>query len=313
MNEKPYEPILHRELHVHDVQKHFAWQLQLLRDIVNYGTNLIPACFHSSNRALADIVVVPVLLKQLVSMLDSYEVLVSNACIPASVLQHRSAFEASLNIDFILAGEEQSKAQHFYVANIRKEIDWANRTQAGTDEHERFFNALGDFGEALEATKAKLAGSAAQQVADAQQFLANEPWSSVNESIEREKGNRPFDPPWYAPFGPKSVRQLSNAVGRLHEYEIFYSGSSEKMHGSDYKSHIEVHGGKINMEPIRHLCGIGSGVNFAVSVALHAYRKVLERYRPRQLEEFRQRYLRDWRDPFLSVKDVSYEPVELDK
>lgn len=313
MNEKPYDALLHRELHVHDVQEHFGQQLLLLRDIVNYGTNLVSATFNSSDRALADIVVIPVLLKQLVSMLDAYEVLVSNACIPASVLQYRSAFEASLYIDFILAGEEEHKAQHFYVANIRKAMDWARRTQEGTDEQERFFRALGDFGDALENTKAKLAGPAAQQVLDAQKFLADEPWKSVNDSIERERGNRPYDPSWYAPFGPKSVRQLSDYVGRLHEYEIFYSGSSEKMHGSDYKSHIKIHGGEISMEPIRHLSGIASGINFAVSVALHTYRKVLERYRPGQVAELSRRYLRDWRDPFRSVKDVSYKPVELGK
>ena len=105
MNEKPFDPLLHRELHIHDVQENFSQQLLLLRDVVNYGTNLIPAAFNSSDRALVDIVVIPVLLKQLVSMLDAYEVLVSNACVPASVLHYRSAFEASLYIDFILSGD----------------------------------------------------------------------------------------------------------------------------------------------------------------------------------------------------------------
>lgn len=313
MNENPYKPLLHRELHMHDVQEHFDQQLLLLRDVVNYGTNLVPAALHSSDRALAAIVVIPVLLKQLVSMLDAYEVLVSNACVPASVLQYRSAFEASLYIDFILSGDEESKAQHFYVANIRKEKEWALRAMQGTDEQQRFFDALGDFADALQGTKAKLAGAAAQQVSDAQVFLADEPWKSVNDSIEQKRGNRQHDPAWYELFGPRSVRQLSDCVGRLHEYEIFYSGSSEKMHGSDYKSHIKIHDGEISMEPIRHLSGIASGINFSVSVALHTYRKVLERYRPGQVEEFSRRYLRDWREPFMSVKDVAYKAVEMGK
>lgn len=312
MDEKPFERLLHRELHLHDVRKHFEQQIFLLRDIVNYGTNLIPATFASSERNLADIVVIPVLLKQLVSMLDAYEVLVSNACIPASVLQYRSAFEASLYIDFILAGEEETKAQHFYVSNIRREIAWGMRTQEGSDENKRFFGALGDFADVLEAAKGRLADSAAQRVTEANDFLAEEPWKSINESIEREKGSRPHDPAWYAPFGPKSVRQLSAHVGRLHEYEIFYSGSSEKMHGSDYKSHIEIRGSEISMEPIRHLSGIASGINFAVSISLHTYRKILERYRPGQVAELSHRYIRYWREPFQAVKDVSYKPVELD-
>jgi len=45
--ENPYEPLLHRELHVHDVKEHFSKQLELLRDVVNYGTNLIASTFQA--------------------------------------------------------------------------------------------------------------------------------------------------------------------------------------------------------------------------------------------------------------------------
>lgn len=47
-----------------DVKAHFADGLWLLKDMVNYGSNLIPRCFVDSGRELPDIIVLPVLLRQ---------------------------------------------------------------------------------------------------------------------------------------------------------------------------------------------------------------------------------------------------------
>ncbi len=312
MSERPFEKLLHRELHMHDVQQNFEQQLLLVRDVVNYGTNLIPATFLTSSRELVDVIILPVLLKQMVSMLDAFEVLVSNACVPASLLQSRAAFEASIYIDFMLAGNGDEKAKHFYVSNIRKEMEWAKRTQTGDPAQVLFFKALGEFGNALDLTKNNLAAAAKTQLDIANAFLSNEPWRSVNVNIEAARGNRAHDLPWYAPFGPKSVRQLSGVVGRLHEYEVFYGASSEKMHASDYKSHVTLGGGTMSMEPIRNLLCLASSLRFTLSVAFHTYKRVLQAYRPGQIEEYNRRYMTDWRDPFMSMPDVKYESTNVE-
>ena len=103
------------------------------------------------------------------------------------------------------------------------------------------------------------------------------------------------------------MRDLSKRVGRLHEYEIFYSASSEKMHASEYKSHVQFGNGQVTLEPIRNLKSINTLLNFSLSVAFHTYQKVLGRYRPGQLKEFAQRYLECWRDSFLNIKSVNYK------
>lgn len=304
--EKPHEGILHRELHIHDVVEHFQPQLDVLREVVNYGTNLIAAAFHSSSKQLADVILVPVLLKQVVSMLDAFEVLVSNACVSAAQLQSRAMFEASVYIDFIMLGNEEEKVRYYYVSNLRRELTWALRSQEGSAEHAKFFAALGEFGDALQETQKATAEPAKAQAQEIQEFLSKEPWKSTNEVLDQAKGNKKYDVAWHEPFGKRSVRELSDLTGRLHEYEAFYSGASEKMHSSEYKSHISIGSGYIAFEPIRNLTGIHSLLNFALSVAFHSYRRVLERYRPGQLNEFAKRYTENWRAAFLSIPKVVY-------
>src|SRR5208337_840322 len=78
--------------------------LNLLRELVDYGTNLIVRCFVSSGRKLEDTVILPVLLKQAVSMLDAIELLISNAALHSGHLQARTLFELSLYLQWILEG-----------------------------------------------------------------------------------------------------------------------------------------------------------------------------------------------------------------
>lgn len=301
--EKPHEGILHRELHTNEVVGHFQPQLDMLREVVNYGTNLIAAAFHSSTKQLADVILVPVLLKQVVSMLDAFEVLISNACVSAAQLQSRAMFEASVYIDFILLGNEEEKARYYYVSNLRRELTWALRSQEGSAEHAKFFAALGEFGDALQETP-KAAEAAKGRAQEIQEFLSKEPWKSANASLDRVKGNKKYDVAWHEPFGQRSVRELSELTGRLHEYEVFYSGASEKMHSSEYKSHISIGSGYITFEPIRNIEGIHSLLKFALHVAFRSYRRVLEKYRPGQLNEFAKRYTENWRGAFLNIPKV---------
>lgn len=77
MNDESFKYILNREEPVEALNKHFKDALNLILNVVDYGTNLIPRCFKSSDRKLEDIITLAVLLKQIVSMLDGLEVLVS--------------------------------------------------------------------------------------------------------------------------------------------------------------------------------------------------------------------------------------------
>ncbi|MCK9532567.1 MAG: DUF5677 domain-containing protein [Gammaproteobacteria bacterium] len=307
MTDKPYEPLLNRERHSGDAQEHYARQLELVADVVNYGTNLIPSCLASSDRQLGDVIVTSVLLKQVVLMLDALGVLVREACADASILQARALFEASLFLEWMLTDDQEKKALYYYVANVRKERQWVKRGVTDDPEQTQFFRNLGEFSDALKPTRQKLSQFAPDRLREIDEFLAKEPYASINREYETIRGNRPFEPAWYAPLGESSVRGVAKSLGRLHEYEIFYVQSSETMHASRHGPHIKISQNQVKLEPIRHLEGVGTTLRFALSVTFHTYQKVLGRYRPGQLAEMQRRYVNEWREAFMSIPQVTYK------
>src|SRR4051812_46626123 len=87
--------ILNRaEAHAH-VEEHFADTVATLEELVDYGSLLIPRCWLTSKRQLSDVVLLPVLLKQVVGLLDAAVVLHREGVSEPSLLQLRAAFEAS--------------------------------------------------------------------------------------------------------------------------------------------------------------------------------------------------------------------------
>ncbi|MEM7764069.1 MAG: DUF5677 domain-containing protein, partial [Pseudomonadota bacterium] len=274
MPDSPYKPLLHRELAKFDVTKHCMPQLELLKDLVNYGSNMIPACLHSSEKQLRDIIVVAVLLRQVVLNLDSFEVLIGESCTESAMLQVRAIFEASLQLDWILEGDSPLKAKYYYVASVRRKLLWAKRTVAETEESKKFFDQLGQFAEDLDPYRQRMEEEAMIQIRRIERFLGKQEFTEINKHFDSVKKSAPFDPFWYKPLGQKSLRSISKAVGRSAEYEVFYGQLSQASHASDYGHHIEIGSGKVTLREIRHLRQVKWLLQFAVCASLKTYRKV---------------------------------------
>jgi hypothetical protein len=69
IGENEFRQLLEREKALAGVAHAFFPQIQTLRDIVNYGTNLIPRAHGSSDKELSSIIVIGTLLRQIVAML----------------------------------------------------------------------------------------------------------------------------------------------------------------------------------------------------------------------------------------------------
>ena len=307
MSDQPFKQFLDRELHSRDAKEHYRAQIDLLKDVVNFGSNLIHSCFTSSKRTLGDVVVIAVILKQLVMMLDAYQVLIAEACTEAAKLQCRALFEASIYIDWILLSDKERKALYYYAANVRKELLWVRRAIPVDTEQDNFFKNLGEFGRTLEKTREKLATIAPSRLKQLEEFLSKEPFVSISADFDKAKGKRPYDPPWHVPLGEKSIRSLSKAVGRLHEYEVFYMQLSETMHGARHTSHVKIKKGHITIEPMRHLERLSTSLNFTLSIIFHTYRKIIEYYCPTQSTEFSKKYRKDWQDAFMNIPRIKYQ------
>src|ERR1044071_3869513 len=100
--EQPYAAILNRDEACDHVHQHFSAQLALIEDLANYGSNLVVRAFTSSDRSIGALVSCCVLLKQVVGMLDSAQVLLEAGTAGSALLPARTAFEASVYLDWLL-------------------------------------------------------------------------------------------------------------------------------------------------------------------------------------------------------------------
>jgi hypothetical protein len=70
MPDNPHRKIYRLEEAPAFVKENRSTWIDLLQDLANYGSNLIPRCYVSSERTIADTVLIASLLKHVVCMLD---------------------------------------------------------------------------------------------------------------------------------------------------------------------------------------------------------------------------------------------------
>lgn len=301
MNENPHIGLLHRDEVILLARQHLAPTTELLRDVTNYGTNLVVRCVATtSERTLKDLVICGVLLRQVVAMLDSVEVLCENGAVYAAHIPARALFEASVSIDWILKDDSLNKALHYYVSKLRKDRLWAARTQPGSAEATEFEQDV------PAANRPPLAEEGKKKIEEIDRLLSLPAYVSINNAFEAIYQKRKREAQWYVPFGIRSVRQMSKAVGRATAYRVFYEPASEAVHGVNWGEHIQASPGLVSIQPIRHLRGIQTLMRFVFPTTVHTYQQVLSSYRPGELQAFSRKYVEEWRNQFWAIPDVQY-------
>ena len=190
MQEHPHSDILNREKPRAVAEEHFAKQTELLRDIANYGSNLIIRAFNSSPKKMAEVVVCGVLLKQIVAMTDAVEVLLTSGCGHVAFLPARTAFEASIYLDWILASDSERRATRYIVGNFRDERLWAASVIPGTTEQAAFARIAKTVGLDIHANEPTLASEAHAQLAEVNRILAQPDLQAIDQEFTTAKKNR---------------------------------------------------------------------------------------------------------------------------
>jgi len=301
--EQEFKRLLDREHAVSDVRQHLSRWIALMQDLVNYGTNLIPRCFTSSARTLGDVILIGTLLRQAVAMLDGAEVLLSNGAVHSAKLQMRALLETALYIDWVLLGDADRKTDYYYVHNLRRKRRWAERIRGVSPAGREFVEMMDAIGVPTPQDRKNLAEG---QIAEIDRVLAKPRFALINADFEdHRKGTG--DTHWYSPLGPKNLREVAKSVGKLPQYVLWYSTSSEVIHGSNYGDHVKFkpESGRITFEPIRYLENFGSVYHFSVIITIPVYRSLLEKYRPGELPAFSRKYLESWQKDFMNVPTVN--------
>jgi hypothetical protein len=302
VGENEYKPLLDRERASADVKQHLSPWINLLRDVTNYGTNLIPRCFSSSEKKLKDVVVIGILLRQAVAMLDGVEILLSQGAVHAASLQMRALFEAYVYMEWMLENDTEKKAHYYYVHNLRRKRLWADRAQPGSRAATDFAAIMGNL---MVQPDQQAQEEAKDQIGQIDKLLSRAEFSQINQDFDlRRKGNR--DPAWYIPLGQKSLAAIIRAIKKESLY-VFYSLASEVMHVAAYDPHVKFKDEKVTFEPIRYLKRFESVLRFSISVAILTYMRILKEYRPGELPAFGRKYKENWQKEFMNFLNIKYQ------
>jgi len=300
--ESPHRGLLDRERVVGGIREHLKPWCDLVEDIANYGSNLIPRCFVSSGRGLKEIVLLATLLRQVVAMLDGVHILLSQGACYVAQLPTRALFESSVYIDWILLADSDRKCLYYYVHNLRRKRIGARLIQGDSAESKEFTRVMEKAGVPLRGERVQ---QSKEQLNKIENALSQPKLAVVNAEFEKLAGKRHREPAWYVPLGPRSLRAIAKAVDRLGEHMTLYSTASQVMHGSSYEQHISIGKGEITFQPIRSLEGFETVLRFSIAAALATYRKVLQEYRPGELENFSQKYREKWQRDFMSIPKIT--------
>ncbi|MDR3571103.1 MAG: hypothetical protein P4L81_02800, partial [Candidatus Pacebacteria bacterium] len=85
------QTVLDRQTATEQIEMHLGAQCDMVRDIANYGADLVVRAYASSSAQMADVIALGVLLKQIVAMIDASDALIRIGAVHAMQLQVRAA------------------------------------------------------------------------------------------------------------------------------------------------------------------------------------------------------------------------------
>ena len=303
MTEPTSRQLLDREKIDTFVAENLAPTIDLLRELVDYGVQLINSCAVRGG-SLADLVIMAHFFKHAITMLDAVEIQVSRGSVFSAGVSARSMLEAYIYLAWILDEDTESRGRQFYVWHLRQERAMTRRVIPGTPEHDDFKKYAAAFPDMKDPVKrVALGAEAPEQDAAISAILTNSNNKSINDAFDKLK-RRPFDVPWYRPGGPCSIANMARKLKLDAEYYFFYSEFSDICHAGAFSKHVKVVGKVVIFEPIRSPEGFRTLVNVVATLALRIFRLVITKYFPEDVESFNRNYITQWRTRFLSVPEV---------
>jgi hypothetical protein len=300
-------PILDREYGTKNAVK-FKAKHELLKEVLDYGTMLVPRAFDSGPKDIKAICLLFVQLRQFLVHLDAVGILSAQGASASLELQLRSMLELLFTIEWILKADTQEKVDHLYVANLRSRRRWQAIGITGSPE-------ANDNAKTAARLKAELPPEAEaefkREVASIDSALATPPYDSINAKFEPFYKKNKRDSEWYKVYVKgTTIRSIAHDVNRAGEYKSFYSSFSSSAHGSNIFRSILFSGQSVEVNEIRQPQNVPKSIDFAVMLALEVYRHILEEYRPGEaFSNFPQKYLTNWKQRHELRYNVRITPV----
>ena len=217
-------------------------------------------------------------------------------------------FEASVYIEWMLAGDRENKAAYYYVHNLRRLRLWAMRVQSGTTESASFKEIMDKAGLPLDGT---LGDEGKSQVREIDRVLSQARFVTIrDEFLDWKKQNR-RRPSWYSPLGVTDLRNMAIKVNKEPLYVFIYGPGSEVMHASNYGQHIQFQSGRITFYSIRHPKDFSKTVRLTATIAIDILMKILREYREGECSRFGQKYVEKWQHAFRNIPELKINERDL--
>lgn len=311
MKETDFPTILDRIEPKELVENNFNDHMELLKELSNYGSRLIIRGFSVSERKQSDIIIVAVLFKQFVSMIDAIQILLKEGNVYAANLPLRTLYENQLYLQWILKEETEKRASQYYVWHLRRKLKINLTSIDGTVENDELKRKLSDSPlERILDGIISIQPEIIKQNDEINKILSSEKYCEINGEFDRLKGTRRNDVPWYQPWGPNSISDLAERLGQGGEYVIFYSNLSNITHSHSIDQMIKYKDDMVIFENIRNLESIDTVISITSSFCYRAFRLILEKYTPSELENFSRKYVEEWRERSLNIPKVEYKDGE---
>lgn len=306
MPDEPHGGILDRSLFQETIRQSFSEQLDLLEQLVNYGTNLIPRSFDSSKKQIPETIALLSFLKHGVTSIDAIHILAAKGATLSCFPHIRSLFEIELYLKWLFEEDYERRATAYFVWNLRKERYWSlcylqgSPEQAAHEQHMR-----GSLGEhvTMHASQEEIT-----KAIDHETRRLNMPeLSEVNAMFEKSVKSSGRDVEWYRPFGVTSIRDMAIKLGMEGMYKVFYASYSQATHGLSlgHQVHFDAPKGEIIFDHIRSLQSLDEVFRMTFSYTIGIYPLVLERYRRGELDAFKVKYSTEWRRTIHSIPKVT--------
>lgn len=302
MSTTPLDTILYRELSIAADRELREVAAPLLRELVNYSTNLLARCA-TSTRGSIDVDLAPMALyRHVIEVTDGIEVLISQSCATPAIPLVRSSFEAVLSLEYIL--EEPTKYEQrslsWLVGYIHKRIDSYERLDPATQKGKEFKK---DFEADKFVSKVQLPSVDAARKAKTNllAMLSKPHISYVEVEYNQYKGNVY----WCRLFGgPSNIQQLAQQLKRGSQYDILYRQWSRLAHAQDLIPYMDrTTAGESAIKRLRQPGEIKEIASFSATFILDAINLMVKSYR--RGEDIKDWYINSVRDRYLAITNNS--------
>ena len=232
--------------------------------------------------------VVFLLARHVAEEIDAISVLAAAGCADPCKAHLRSAFEAELQMLYILEKESENRAIAYHLAEHHKQLKDLKKIDPNEDSGKRLRDELkndpGPLG-ILEDIPTKVCQKQAEQIIG---ILHKPPFIEIDEEWQKSKKKYPA---WYSLFsGPNNIHDLAYHLGKAFWYEFPYSDFSGQIHAGNSVKNVarnrkDPTGENQALRPLRRPYGLQTVCQYALGVSIETEQILASKYLNQQQKD----------------------------